>query len=159
MLEAKQFFLAFMSLVIIGMFSAYPEEGQADEIPICEYLWGVTPQHCKWAFQSSHAGNGGGWRPRCFIYDDMRWNQYMLDVDTDLITPQGEAWLERLKTATSPEHCACDIRFRCEKDGFSGGIGGYHTSEWIRHECKTITIGEIRKLTADTKGNFYPQCD
>ncbi len=58
MAEYKRFFLTLISLAMIGMFSVYLEEVQADEIPICEYLWGTTPQHCKWAFEGSPAGNG-----------------------------------------------------------------------------------------------------
>ncbi|MCY4050556.1 MAG: hypothetical protein OXF60_03570 [Gammaproteobacteria bacterium] len=159
MLKTKRLFLSLMALALIGMFSAYSGKVQADKIPLCEYLWGITPQNCKYAFQASHAGNGGGWRPRCFIYDNMKWNRYMVKVDTELLTSAGESWLQKLKEKFNKDDvCACEINFRCEKTQFVGGIGGHYESTWIEHKCDNITINEIRSLIADTNGNFSPGC-
>ncbi len=81
----------------------------------------------------------------------------MWNVDTDLITPQGEAWLERFKETRRPESCSCDISFRYPKTNF-GEFGSGYNIEWKQHRCDSISIGEIRKLTSDDDGNYSLRC-
>ncbi len=148
-MSKTRLFLVLISIAVAGAFSTV----RADEVPVCEYLWGVTPQICSTAFESSQAASSN----RCELRESPTWgkNMWNVDTDTDSWTPFFKDYLEKFKAQSSPEGCACHLKFKCREShrrnlDNTGIIHFFEERQW--HHCDNILPSNIKRLAVDGNG-------
>ncbi len=135
------------ALLMLGV-AHTPDAARAEGVPLCQYLWGVTPQQaCGNAFRST-GFNSMFWMHQEFA-GHPKWFKYMLTVNPDTVTLHAEAYYAGLKERLSVEDCKCEMSFSCRRtvQGILGEVGGsrWDTRHYI-YKCD-LSVRDIRKLT------------